>query len=434
MIIKDSCLWPHLVQTVNNYPPLSQNTTTEVCIIGGGYTGLSTAIHLTEKGIHVCLLEANTVGHGGSGRNVGFVNAGAWMKPDEITQILGIQSGEKLNTLLGNAPQLVFDIIERFNIDAQVVKKGNLQLAHNASTEADIRERYQQWQSRGADVALLSKNECRETVGTDKIRLALLDKRSGTINPYAFITGLAKAAQNLGVSIFENSPVCSLRQLTESGKPQWKIETSNGQSVTAAKVILASNAYTKGEWSELTRTFFQVNYYQIASEPLQGEIADAILPKGHGSADTRTVLSSFRRDKEGRLLLGTVGSHLGKPSWFMPAWANRVTQFYFPKLPKVNWQYQWTGKFGFTNDHLFRVFEPAQGLLAATAFNGRGITTGTLLGKAFADYLMSHNSDDLPIPITTLKQNKVRFKTTKSLYYETGVTLYHAGQCLHIII
>lgn len=431
--IINACLWHHTADGASNYPRLTRETTADVCIIGGGYTGLSTAIHLAEQGVSVCLVEAHTIGAGGSSRNVGYVNAGMWMKPSDVEKTLGQTVGRKLNEQLGDAPALVFDLIDRYGIAAQDTRTGNFQLAHNDKTAADITARYQQCHAMGAPVELLESADAAAAVGTDKITLALLDKRSGTINPCAYVNGLASAAARLGVAIHEHSPVTQLRRYREQGKPQWQVETPTAR-VIAERVVLATNAYTEGEWSDIAQTMFPVNYYQIASEPLDSAAANAILPDRQGAADTRTVLSSMRRDKDNRLLLGTVGSHEGKPNALMMAWANRVAGYYFPQLGKINWQYQWSGRFGFTPDHLMRVFEPAEGLLAATAFNGRGITTGTLLGKAFAEYLQHGNPDALPLPMTTLAQNRLRFRRTKALYYETGVTLYHAGQCLRVII
>lgn len=106
---------------------------------------------------------------------------------------------------------------------------------------------------------------------------------------------------------------------------------------------------------------------------------------------------------------------------------------YYPDLPAFKWQYEWTGSFGFTQDHIFRVLEPDEGLLTATAYNGRGITTGTLMGKCFADYIMTGNRDSIPLPFKTLEEAKVSFGGMKSGFTELGLTLYHAGQCLKII-
>lgn len=426
-MLKDQVLWPILVDTYPVFTTLTSDKKADVCVIGGGFTGLSAAIHLAEAGSRIVLLEAASIGSGGSGRNVGLVNAGTWAQPDELNKFMGVQAGEKLSAALGIAPKLVFDTIDRLGINAQDTRTGNLHMGHNKVGEADIDRRYAQLRRRGVDVEVLSGAKCHEYCGTSTIQKALLDKRAGTVNPYAYVTGLARAASESGVEIFENTAVT---QVVKQGE-QWQVKTAQAE-VLADKVIIATNAYTQGEWTEILHTIYFVKYYQIASEPLSGNAADKILPYKNGSWDTRLALSSIRRDKDGRLLLGTVGSYEGKGKLYM-SWANTMQKKYFPELAKVNWQYQWTGQFGFTTDHIMRIFEPASGIVAATAFNGRGITTGILLGKAFAQYLQDDNRDNLPLPFTSLEQNKVSFRNARAIYYDTGITLYHAGQCLNII-
>lgn len=200
----------------------------------------------------------------------------------------------------------------------------------------------------------------------------------------------------------------------------------------AEDVLRQRHAYTEGEWNDILKTIYFVQYYQIASEPLTSAQADKILPNRNGSWDTRLALSSIRRDKDGRLLLGTVGAYQGKAGIYQ-SWANLMKEKYFPQLGKVNWQYQWTGKFGFTTDHIMRIFEPAPGIVAATAYNGRGITTGTMMGKAFAQYLQDDDREKLPLPFAHLEQNELSFRNARALMYDTGIALYHAGQCLRII-
>lgn len=146
-----------------------------------------------------------------------------------------------------------------------------------------------------------------------------------------------------------------------------------------------------------------------------------ILPHGQGSWDTRTVLSSIRRDAQGRLLLGSLGNGANKPAWFLRQWADRIQSHYFPDLGQVNWEYSWTGCIAFTPDHLMRLFEPAQGLLAVTGYNGRGVTTGTVVGKAFADYLLSGERATLPLPFSDMKP--VPAARLRSCAYEMGFSL-----------
>lgn len=426
-MVKDQVLWSTLVDDAPQYAAIQHDQNVDVCVIGAGFTGLSTAIHLAEKGYRVAVLEAKHIGAGGSGRNVGLVNAGTWAQPDELNKLMGEQAGEKLTKALGEAPKLVFNTIDRFKINAQDTRTGNLHMAHNRDGEDDVDMRYQQLSRRGVDVEVLTGNKCHEYCGTTSISKALLDKRAGTVNPYAYVIGLAKAATRLGVKIFENSSVSGIVKQDQ----KWCVN-SRQSTITAEKVVIATNAYTEGEWNDILKTIYFVQYYQIASEPLTSTQADKILPHRNGSWDTRLALSSIRRDKDGRLLLGTVGAYQGK-SGIYQSWANLMKEKYFPQLGQVNWQYQWTGKFGFTTDHIMRIFEPAPGIVAATAYNGRGITTGTMMGKAFAQYLQDDDREKLPLPFAHLERNQLSFRNARAFMYDTGIALYHAGQCLRII-
>jgi glycine/D-amino acid oxidase-like deaminating enzyme len=427
MALREECLWEKLTPQRPEAEALKGELTVDVCVIGAGITGLSAAIHLLEQGKRVAVLEAHRVGHGGSGRNVGLVNAGLWIPPDEIEAGFGKKVGSQLNQMLGAAPSLVFSLVDKYNIDCQLRREGTLHMAHNARGEADLRSREEQWKRRGAPVELLTGKACQDATGTQKISAALLDRRAGTFNPMAFTSGLAKAVGSLGGQLFDHSPVTRLERQGE----RWCVITEHG-AVLAEKVVIASNAYTEGEWTELRRNFFPGYYYQVASAPLTEEAAQRILPGGQGSWDTRQVLSSIRRDADGRLLLGSLGNGNQKPAWFLKAWADRVQQHYFPYLKPVDWECTWTGCIAFTPDHLLRLFEPAPGLVAVTGYNGRGNTTGSVVGKAFADYLCHGDAKALPIPFAPMLP--VSGVGLRSCLYEAGFSLYHAGQCLRIVI
>ena len=426
-MLQEQILWHTLVDAPARQPHLAETLQADVCVIGAGYTGLSAAVHLAEAGRRVVLLESSHIGAGGSGRNVGLVNAGTWARPDDLNKYLGEAVGEKLTAALGAAPKLVFDTIDRLGIDAQDTRTGNLHMGHNAAGEADVDERFAQLSRRGADVQVLSGAECHEYCGTTSINKALLDKRAGTINPYAYVLGLAAAAMRLGVQLFEDSAVNGI----EKQGSGWLVKTAAG-SVACDKVVIATNAYTEGEWTELRCNFFPGYYYQVASAPLTDDAAKQILPGGQGSWDTRQVLSSIRRDADGRLLLGSLGNGNQKPAWFLKAWADRVQQHYFPYLKPVQWEFTWTGCIAFTPDHLMRLFEPAPGLVAVTGYNGRGVTTGSVVGKAFADYLCHQDPQALPIPFAPMQP--LAAVGLRSCLYEAGFSLYHAGQCLRIVI
>ncbi|MCB2123616.1 MAG: FAD-binding oxidoreductase, partial [Rhodobacteraceae bacterium] len=148
-------LWRMTCGPALNLAPLAGDTTADVAVIGGGFTGLSAALHLAEAGARVVVLEAETVGHGGSGRNVGLVNAGLWTPPDEVEAALGSEEGAALNRALAAGPDLVFDLIARHGIECEAVRNGTLHLAHNASGLRDLQSRHAQQARRGAPVRLL---------------------------------------------------------------------------------------------------------------------------------------------------------------------------------------------------------------------------------------------------------------------------------------
>ncbi|MGC8102552.1 L-pipecolate oxidase [Metapseudomonas otitidis] len=427
MSLRSSCLWESVTPALPEAAALSGEVRADVCVIGGGITGLNAALRLLEAGRRVCVLEAHEAGHGGSGRNVGLVNAGLWIPPDDIVAGLGEAVGERLNRTLGGAPAQVFEVIERYGIDCQLRREGTLHMAHNARGQADLASRCAQWQRRGAPVELLTGQACRDATGTDRIAAALLDRRAGTLNPMGYTRGLARAVVGQGGQLFHHSAV----NRVERQGSLWCVATERG-TVMAPQVVIASNAYTEGEWTELRRHFFPGFYYQVASAPLTGEAAARILPGGQGSWDTRQVLSSIRRDAEGRLLLGSLGNGAQKPLWFLKAWADRIQGHYFPYLGKVEWTHTWTGCIAFTPDHLMRLFEPAPGLVAVTGYNGRGVTTGTVVGRAFADYLLGASPDALPMPFQPM--TPVAAVGLRSSLYELGFSLYHAGQCLRVVI
>ncbi|MQT42993.1 FAD-dependent oxidoreductase, partial [Pseudomonas sp. FSL R10-0765] len=160
MPLQEQCLWETLTPQRPQAPAFKGELSVDVCVIGAGITGLSAAIHLLEQGKSVCVLEAHRTGHGGSGRNVGLVNAGMWIPPDDIEAGFGESVGSQLNRMLGAAPSLVFSLVDRYRIDCQLRREGTLHMAHNARGEADLRSREQQWKRRGAPVELLTGSAC----------------------------------------------------------------------------------------------------------------------------------------------------------------------------------------------------------------------------------------------------------------------------------
>jgi glycine/D-amino acid oxidase-like deaminating enzyme len=177
--------------------PMVGDSSVDVAVIGAGYTGLSTALHAREHGLSVIVLEAADVGFGGAGRNVGLVNAGLWLQPNDVLEALGKSYGERLITELGAAPQLVFELIERNAIACEANRNGTLHCAVGRKGVRELEQRFAQWRERGAPVELLMREQTAVEVGSNAFMASLLDRRAGTIQPLAYARGLANTAMTL---------------------------------------------------------------------------------------------------------------------------------------------------------------------------------------------------------------------------------------------
>jgi glycine/D-amino acid oxidase-like deaminating enzyme len=254
----------------------------DVVVVGGGYTGLSAALHLAEAGAGVVLLEAAEIGFGGAGRNVGLVNAGMWVQPDVLVETMGQDRGEALLSLLGGAPQLVFDVIEKHGIACEAVHRGTLHCAVGAAGLKELQQRAAQWRRRGADVELLDAAETAEKTGTSAYAAALLDRRAGTIQPLAYARGLARAAIAAGAALHTGSRVDSLRR---SGSA-WRLVTAEG-SVTAGRVIVATDAYSGTPWGGLRSEQVKLPFFNFATEPLPGGLHSGSCPSARAPGTRR---------------------------------------------------------------------------------------------------------------------------------------------------
>ena len=400
-------------------PELAAETTADVVIIGGGFTGCSAALHLAQAGRRPVILEAEEVGFGGAGRNVGLVNAGLWVMPDRITARLGELRGERLLRHLGDAPRVVFDLIEKHAIRCQPRSAGTLHCALGESGYREIQERARQWQARGADVELLDARQTAARVGSSRYTGALLDRRAGTIQPLAYVRGLAHAAMAAGAGIHAHSAVIGYELLGTA----WKVRTARG-SVTAPCVIVATDAYSHGVSAALRREQVMLPYFNLATAPLAPAILTTILPEGQGVWDTRTVLSSVRLDASGRLIFGSVGALRAGGAATHRAWARRELARIFPQLRPIRFEHEWYGLIGMTDDALPRFHELGRNMYSISGYNGRGIGPGTLFGRDLARLALEQvAADELALPLTPLRT--ARFRALKGALYEFGAQAVH---------
>ncbi len=406
-------LWDRTAAEPEPDAVLDGDAMTDVAIVGGGYTGLAAALFCAERGLDVHLLESHRIGHGGSGRNVGLVNAGLWLPPQQVLARLGPERGAALLGELGRMPARVFELIERHGIRCEPVRRGTIHAAHSRRAVADLARRAEGWRALGVRVDLLGAGEMAQHTGTTRFHGGLLDPRAGTVNPMGYARGLARAAQAAGARISTRTSVRSIRRRGEG----WLLQTGRG-ALTARRVALCTNAYTGALWPELRRSFTTIRFFQLATQPL-GDRAEGILSDGQGLWDTAPIMFSLRKDAHGRLVVGSMGAILGgSRAEVSRRWAERRLRRLFPGLGDIAFEAAWHGRIAMTPDHLFRIHRLAEGLYAPVGYNGRGITTGTLFGRVLADLFTGAGASALPVPLSDPRP--VPFRGLRARFYHTA--------------
>lgn len=414
-------LWSETAPPAPKLSPIKGEHSADVAVIGGGYTGLSAALHLAQAGRDTIVLEAREIGFGGAGRNVGLVNAGLWLMPDDVVRIVGQTYGERLIEVLGASPDLVFGLIEKHGIQCEAVRKGTLHCAHCPGGFRALQKREAQWKRRGAPVTLLSREEAAPKIGSDNFYGALLDHRAGTIQPLAYAYGLAQAAKCAGARLYEDSPVAGLKR--ESN--HWRLTTPTG-SVLAKAVILATHGYPESAFKHREKELIPFNFFQIATSPLPENIRRTILPGGEGAWDTNLILSSFRLDRSGRLIVGSVGQVENKGYSLHQSWVRRTIRTIFPQVGPVSLEYAWNGRIAMTVDHIPRFHMLDENLVSVCSYNGRGIGPGTVFGKLLAELVLGASPDTIPLPVS--KPKTILTRNLRGLFYEAGARMYHLMQ------
>ncbi|MDL2404150.1 FAD-binding oxidoreductase [Rhizobium calliandrae] len=412
-------LWEKTAPPAPATGPLAGNISADVVVVGGGYTGLSSALHLAESGTRVVLLEANEIGFGGAGRNVGLINAGMWVMPGDLPGVLGPIHGERLLELLGNAPRLVMELIEKHGIACELERNGTLHCAVGSEGLKEIEERARQWGKRGAPVTVLDANETALRVGSSAYAGALLDMRAGTLQPLAYVRGLAHAASKAGVVIHTGSNVTA----AEKNAGRWIVKTAGG-SVSADWIIVATDAYSTGPWEQVRNEQVHLPYFNFATVPLGDNLRKSVLPGREGVWDTKEILSSFRMDQAGRLVFGSVGALRNTGLTVHKSWARRSLKKLFPQLGDIAFESEWYGKIGMTDNALPRFHKFAQNVIGFSGYNGRGIAPGTVFGKILSDHVLGKISEaELPLPLTDPRE--ASFRALKEMWYEAGAQAAH---------
>jgi glycine/D-amino acid oxidase-like deaminating enzyme len=396
---------PHLWRKTSKQPQivrpaLKGDIEVDVAVVGGGFTGLSPALVMAEAGMRVAVLEGNEIGSAASGRNNGLVIPHhSKASPSEIMTAFGPVHGERYNTLVAGAAKTAFDLMRRHGIDCDAVENGWIQPAHSPQALARVRRFYEEWKAFGSDVEWLDAEAVTEAVGS-RYHGGWLAREGGHINPFALAQGLATAADQAGVWIYENTKVSGL---TPDGG-RWRLATPDG-TVLAGQVLLASNALTGKLWPGLGQAVIPMQVYQAATAPVSGNLRAKILRDNPAVSDTRRDIRAFHYDTDFRIVTGGTLTVWNDARRRGMAQTQAMLAKAFPELgsePKL--EEYWEGVFGVVPDRKPRLMRLAPGVVFAGIYSGRGVALSIALGQQVGAWLAGNIADaDMPLEVTDLR-------------------------------
>ena len=378
-------LWAATAPPGPECPPLTSNGAADVVVVGAGYTGLSTALHLAAAGRRVVVLDAGEPGWGCSGRNGGQVNpGGARMLPEDVVASLGPVRGERFLEFGDRSCDLVFELIERYRIECEALRPGYVQGGFGSKGRRYNREWARQWTARGSEVRFLEHEEIADLLGTRRYDSGMHDARGGSVQPLAYARGLARAAMEEGAVIHGASEAVAV---VRDGAG-WSVRTDRA-SVRCEFVVLATNGYTGDLWPGLRQSLVPVASFVTATAPLGHNVAPTVLPGRHAVSETARIIVYYRLDAEGRFIIG------GRGRWFNVTDRGDVSHVraaalhLFPQLEGTRWEYQWAGWPAITRDHLPKLFALERGVYAGLGYNGRGVASATMMGQQLANVVLA---------------------------------------------
>jgi gamma-glutamylputrescine oxidase len=360
------------------HDPLRGETRADVCVVGGGYTGLSAALHLAEAGMDVVLVEAHRVGFGASGRNGGQLGSGQRVDQAGLEKLVGQSDAAKLWALAEEAKDLVKGLIKHHNIECDlrpgVVETGSspAQVRDLHAHAGHLRDRY------GYDqIELLDAPACHALCPSPAYMGGYLDRGAAHLHPLNYALGLASAAIAAGVRIYERTRVHHIEE-----RQPTVVRTDKGR-VVADHVVLACNGYLGGLNQKVAARVMPINNFIVATAPL-GEDAARVLTQDVAVADARFVLNYFRLSSDRRLLFGGGESYGYRFPGDIAAVVRRPMAQIFPHLANVRIDYAWGGTLGITMKRMPYLARLSPSILSASGYSGHGVGTATHAGQLMA--------------------------------------------------
>ena len=392
-------LWAVATPPGPDLPELIGPQQADVVIIGGGFTGLSTALHLREMGVDVAIVEAMEPGWGASGRNNGqVIPTLSRPDPEDIVARHGA-AGERFVGMLRDSAATLFDLARRYRIEAEQEQTGWVQPVHSPGRIKIAERRVRQWSKFGAPVELLSREQVRDMLGSDAWYGGFWNRTGGHINPLALARGLARAVLDLGGRIYARSPA----ERYERRGDRWVVKTANGE-ISGRALVVATNAYSgeivKSLVPEIATEVMPILSWQMATQPLSDNIRKTIIPGRQAMSDTHGELYFARYDARNRLVTG--GAVLGQRNQAerLKARVTERLQRLWPQIGEVSFDYVWNGYVGMTTDHFPRIHRLGPNAYGWTGCNGRAVALTMPLGRELAKAVQGVPENELALPFT----------------------------------
>ncbi|QPO13347.1 FAD-binding oxidoreductase [Thalassospira sp. A40-3] len=364
------------------FAKLEGDQTCDIVIIGGGFTGLSSALHLAERGYDVILLEAHRVGWGASGRNGGQVGSGQRREQDELEQMVGRDDAHKLWDIAEESKDVVKALIAKHNIQCDW-KPGILHADHRARFVEHSRAYAEKLRAEYGyeDIRFVDCDEMRAMLGTEFYHGGSLDMGAGHLHPLNFALGLADAARAAGARIFEGAVVTSYEN--QAGKVT--VKTKDGGVVSANKLILGCNGYLDALDDRVAKRVMPINNFVIATEPLGDDLARELIRDDVAVADSKFVINYYRLSADKRMLFGggeTYGYNFPRD---IKAFVSPHMLEVYPQLKDVKIDYGWGGTLAITMNRMPFFEKIEDNIFTASGYSGHGVAMATLAGQIMAD-------------------------------------------------
>jgi len=366
-------------------PILNEHLTTQICIIGAGFTGISAALELVERGFKVVVLEAERIGFGASGRNGGQIVNGYSRDLATIAKRYGSDKAAALGKMSLEGGHIIRERVAKYQIACDLTQ-GGFFAAFTQKQLDEMKENQENWQQHGHDgLEMIKKADVSRYVASDRYCGGMSDIYGGHIHPLNLVLGEASAVERQGGLIFENSRVLSVDM--DAGKPC--VHTDKGQ-VTADYLLVCGNAYLDRLLPEISGRMMPVSSQVLATEPLGEEVMAKLLPANYCVEDANYVLDYYRRTGDNRLLYGGGIGYGGQDPNNVEAVIRPHLIKTFPQLKNVRIDFAWSGNFALTLTRIPHMGKLSPHIYFSHGDSGHGVTTTHLLGKILGEVVSGH--------------------------------------------